>query len=212
MQEWGKEWTKFIVPSTGSIIQVGSSVKSHFSPAATDSSPINLDSKRMVNGTRSCRVAQVIILWAAVLVVREILLHSLHKEFLHRLIGFGDEIDFARLRQNRFLFVKGIFDDLQLQNERGYTLRFFPLRRTLIKYLAGFFNRLDGSLVTQFHIKISHIRQKKKIYNYSINKYSRPVPASPLNLVLSKFWQLLLRRLLRLCIDLLVGVLHDSFI
>lgn len=42
IQEWGKEWTKFIVPSTGSIIQVGASVNEQGLPPATDSSPMNL--------------------------------------------------------------------------------------------------------------------------------------------------------------------------
>lgn len=35
-------WTKLVVPSMGSMIQVGSSVKTLGSPAATDSSPMNL--------------------------------------------------------------------------------------------------------------------------------------------------------------------------
>lgn len=34
--------TKLHVPSTGSIIQVGLSVRTHFEPAAVDSSAINL--------------------------------------------------------------------------------------------------------------------------------------------------------------------------
>lgn len=41
----GRECTKFIVPSTGSIIHVGSSPNTHFSPLETDSSPINLCKK-----------------------------------------------------------------------------------------------------------------------------------------------------------------------
>ena len=35
-------WTKFVVPSTGSMSHVGSSVRVHGSPAATDSSPMKL--------------------------------------------------------------------------------------------------------------------------------------------------------------------------
>lgn len=35
-------WTKLVVPSIGSMIQVGSSVRTQGSPAATDSSPMNL--------------------------------------------------------------------------------------------------------------------------------------------------------------------------
>lgn len=35
-------WTKLVVPSMGSMIQVGASVRTHGSPAATDSSPMNL--------------------------------------------------------------------------------------------------------------------------------------------------------------------------
>lgn len=42
IQEWGKEWTKFIVPSTGSIIHVGALVNKHGLPPETDSSPMNL--------------------------------------------------------------------------------------------------------------------------------------------------------------------------
>lgn len=38
-------WTKFTVPSIGSMIQVGRSVSSTRSPAATDSSPMNLRSQ-----------------------------------------------------------------------------------------------------------------------------------------------------------------------
>ena len=42
MQLWGKPCTKFMVPSIGSIIQVGASVNVHVLPEETDSSPINL--------------------------------------------------------------------------------------------------------------------------------------------------------------------------
>lgn len=43
MHECGKLWTKFNVPSTGSIIQVGLSVSSHLVFASlVDSSPIKL--------------------------------------------------------------------------------------------------------------------------------------------------------------------------
>ena len=42
MQVNGNLWTKLVVPSMGSMIQVGLSVNSHFSPAATDSSPMKL--------------------------------------------------------------------------------------------------------------------------------------------------------------------------
>lgn len=42
-------WTKFVVPSTGSMIHVGLSVKMHGSPFATDSSPMKLQGKQKVN-------------------------------------------------------------------------------------------------------------------------------------------------------------------
>jgi len=38
----GSVWTKFIVPSTGSMIHVGASVNTHLTPSAVDSSPMNL--------------------------------------------------------------------------------------------------------------------------------------------------------------------------
>lgn len=41
-------WTKFVVPSTGSMIHVGLSVKTHGSPFATDSSPMKLQHRRTV--------------------------------------------------------------------------------------------------------------------------------------------------------------------
>lgn len=41
-------WTKFVVPSTGSMIHVGLSVKMHGSPFATDSSPMKLQAKQKV--------------------------------------------------------------------------------------------------------------------------------------------------------------------
>lgn len=42
MHECGKLCTKFKVPSTGSMIHVGASVNSHFTPSLVDSSPIKL--------------------------------------------------------------------------------------------------------------------------------------------------------------------------
>lgn len=42
MHVCGKPWTKFIVPSMGSIIHVGASVNSIFCPEAVLSSPMNL--------------------------------------------------------------------------------------------------------------------------------------------------------------------------
>lgn len=42
MHTFGYPWTKFKVPSTGSIIQVGSSVSTAFTPDDVVSSPMNL--------------------------------------------------------------------------------------------------------------------------------------------------------------------------
>lgn len=39
-------WTKFVVPSTGSMIHVGLSVRMHDCPFATDSSPMKLQEKQ----------------------------------------------------------------------------------------------------------------------------------------------------------------------
>lgn len=53
-------WIKFVVPSMGSIIQVGLSVKSHFSPAATDSSPIKLNTTNFMRSSKSLHYMNVI--------------------------------------------------------------------------------------------------------------------------------------------------------
>lgn len=43
--------TKLVVPSMGSMIHVGLSVSTHFSPAATDSSPMKLKARAALHTT-----------------------------------------------------------------------------------------------------------------------------------------------------------------
>lgn len=61
MHECGKLWTKFKVPSIGSITQVGVSVKVQFPPDATDSSPIN---RWLGNSALNVFINNFSILWS----------------------------------------------------------------------------------------------------------------------------------------------------
>lgn len=103
-QTWGKEWTKFMVPSTGSMTHVGSSVSSCLFPSAVDSSPMNLQIKII----RELYKFVCILL----LMVWELLVQSCNQQFLNLLISFGDQVNFAALLLYSFGWTNSIFDEL----------------------------------------------------------------------------------------------------
>lgn len=135
--------TKFVVPSTGSMIHVGLSVKMHGSPFATDSSPMKLQ-RTITDGPisqiwqgnvvprlqteQAHKDCTPMCVWVNVSPVRafpELLLKRPDDDLLHPLIGLGDEVHSGALRADLYFLLPGFPDDLNERNIKSTCLRFW---------------------------------------------------------------------------------------
>lgn len=86
--ECGKLWTKFRVPSIGSIIHVGSSVRSHEPPRISFK---KRDEDLHLRYLVTCRYA----FFSNELMAGKIISQLRHEQGFNLLVSFSDEIDFA---------------------------------------------------------------------------------------------------------------------
>lgn len=136
--------TKFVVPSTGSMIHVGLSVKMHGSPFATDSSPMKL--QRTITDGPISQIWQAnvvprlqteqahkdwytgVCVWVNVSPVcafPKFLLKRPDDDLLHPLIGLGDEVHSGALRADLYFLLPSFPDDLNERNIKSTCLRFW---------------------------------------------------------------------------------------
>lgn len=128
-------WTKFVVPSTGSMIHVGLLVKTHGSPFATDSSPMKLQHRRTVtpiskyDRATSCLCYKhyghtkvhmgVCVRVLPVCAFSEFLFKRPNDDFLHSLIGLGDEVYGGAFCHDPYFTLPGFLNLLNKWNTIG---------------------------------------------------------------------------------------------
>lgn len=131
--------TKFVVPSTGSMIHVGLSVKMHGSPFATDSSPMKLQKNRWTNikiwqsnFVPLLQTAQahkdpyqgvcVCVYVSPVCALSKFLFKRPNDDFLHPLVSLSDEVYSGALCHDPYFTLPGFSNFLKKWNNIGTCL------------------------------------------------------------------------------------------
>lgn len=98
------------------MIQVGASVNADVAPASLlCSSPMNLRTRAVCEHLERFAFDVMVIVSYLLPVVGKLTRQIVHEQFLHLLVGLGQQIDVARFGDNRFALVVATADYLKLQ-------------------------------------------------------------------------------------------------